>query len=190
MASGDHTVKVGAPQISFATHASLSPAAANVLELGTPTEVELSLLNLADTAAAQSSKFDLGANRAPDYTVKACLEWQVAAPTTALFVEFWVSWSNQSGALVANDGYATGSDGAYTGTPATLLEGLSQLDFIGVQVATADIEFQISTISGPLVPKERYGNLIVRNMAGQTLCDTDIIETNIVFTPNLPNTEA
>ena len=49
----DITLEVGAPQISFATHASLSPAAANVMEIGTPTEIEFSLLNLADTAAAQ-----------------------------------------------------------------------------------------------------------------------------------------
>ena len=45
------TLEIGAPQISFATHASLSPAAANKMEVGTPTEVELSLLNLADAAA-------------------------------------------------------------------------------------------------------------------------------------------
>ena len=178
----DITLEVGTPQISFATHASLSPAAANVMELGTPTEVELSLLDLADAAAVQSAKFALPANRAPRYSVRACLEWQVAAPTTALTVEFYIGWSNQSGALVGNSGYLTGSDGAYTGTPGTLVEGLSQLQFIGVQVATADIEFQISEI-GVIVPLERYGCLVVRNLAGQTLCDTDVIDTNIVFTP-------
>ena len=189
MASGDQTLKVGAPQISFATHASLSPAAANVMEVGTPTEVELSLLNLADTAAAMSAKFDLGAPRAPWYTVRACLEWQVAAPTTALVVEFWVAWSNQSTATVANDAYVSGSDAAYTGSPATLVEGLSQQKIIGVQVATADIEFQISTI-GILIPVSRFGVLTVRNLAGQVLCDTDIVETNIVFDPATPNVEA
>ena len=178
----DITVEIGTPQISFATHASLSPAAANVMELGTPTEIEFSLLNLATTAAAQSDKFDLPANFAPRYAVRACLEWQVAAPTTALTVEFYVGWSDSSSALVGNSGYLTGSDGAYTGTPGTLVEGLSQLDFIGVQVATADVEFQISTI-GIIVPQAQYGCLVVRNLAGQTLCDTDIIDTNIVFTP-------
>ena len=178
----DITIEVGAPQISFATHASLSPAAANVMEIGTPTEVEMSLLNLADTAAAQSDKFDLGANRAPRYLVRACLEWQVAAPTTALTIEFYVGWTDASGALVGNPGYLTGSDGAYTGTPGTLVEGLSQLDFIGVQVATADLEFQISNI-GIVVPLSRYPIQVVRNLAGQVLCDTDIIETNIVWTP-------
>lgn len=178
----DVTLEIGTPQISFATHAALSPAAANVMEVGTPTEVELSLLNLADTAARMSAKFALPANFAQRYTVRACLEWQVAAPTTALTVEFWVAWSSSSSALVSNDAYVSGSDAAYTGSPATLVEGLSQLDFIGVQVATADIEFQISTI-GILVPLERYGVLVVRNLAGQTLCDTDVIDTNVVFDP-------
>ncbi len=178
----DITLEVGAPQISFATHASLSPAAANVMEIGTPTEIEFSLLNLADTAAVQSAKFTLPAQRAPRYSVRACLEWQVAAPTTALTVEFYIGWSESSSALVGNSGFLTGSDGAYTGTPATLVEGLSQLQFIGVQVATADIEFQISTI-GTFVPLARYGSLVVRNLAGQTLCDTDIVETNVVFNP-------
>ncbi len=189
MASGDQTLKVGAPQISLATHASLSPAAANVMELGTPTEVELSLLNLADTAAAMSALIDFGANRAPWYTMRACLEWQVAAPTTALPVEFWMGWSNQSGATIANDAYLSGSAAAYTGSPATLVEGLSQLDHIGNQIATADIEFQISTI-GIVIPLSRYGILVVRNLAGQVLCDTDIIETNVVLDPATPNIAA
>lgn len=189
MAAGDQTLLVGAPQISLATHAALSPGAANVMELGTPTEVEMSFLNLADTAAVGSAKIDFGANRAPWYTARGCFEWQVAAPTTALFLEFWIAWSNQSGASVANDGYASGSDGAYTGTPATLLEGLSQLTFIGTQVATADLEFQISTI-GIFVPTSRYGIAICRNMGGQVLCDTDVIETNLVFDPGTPNIEA
>ncbi len=178
----DITVEIGTPQISFATHASLSPASANVMELGTPTEVEMSLLNLADAAAVQSAKFTLPDNFAPRYIVRACLEWQVAAPTTALTVDLFVGWSDSSSALVGNSGYLTGSDGAYTGTPGTLVEGLSQLHFIGSQFATADIEFQISTI-GILVPLAKHGSLVIRNAAGQVLCDTDIVETNIVFTP-------
>ncbi len=178
----DSTIEVGSPQISFATHASLVPAAANVMEIGTPTEVELSLLNLLTTAARMSAKFDLGANWSRRYSLKACLEWQVAAPTTGLTVDFYIGATDQSSALVGNPGYLSGSDAAYTGSPATLAEGLAQLLFIGPQVATADIEFQISEI-GIYEPVSRYGILVVVNNAGQTLCDTDIIETNVVLTP-------
>ncbi len=169
-------------QISFATHATYSPGTNNVIEVGTPTEVEMSLLDLADGAAVQSTKADLGAVRASRYVVTCCLEYQVAAPTTATLVEFYWAASGQSGAAVGNPGYATGADGAYTGTPATLVEGIAQLQPLGSLIVSADLEFQISDI-GVFSPKHRYGSLIVKNETGQKIADTDIIESAVVFTP-------
>lgn len=169
-------------QISFATHGSYAPGTNNVIEIGTPTEVEMSLLNLADGAAVQSTKADLGAVRADRYVLTPCIEYQVAAPTTATLIKFYWAASGQSGAAVGNPGYATGADGAYTGAPATLAEGISQLLLIGVMVVSADIEFQIADC-GLLYPKHRYGSLIVKNDTGQTICDTDIIESAAVLTP-------
>lgn len=169
-------------QISFATHASYVAATNNVIEIGTPTEVEMSLLDLADNAAVQSTKADLGAVRASRYVVTCCLEYQVAAPTTGTFVTFFWSASGQSGAAVGNPGYATGADGAYTGTPATLAEGIAQLVRIGFLEVSADLEFQIADI-GVFSPKHRYGSLIVLNETGQKIADTDIIESAVVLTP-------
>lgn len=169
-------------QISFATHASYVPTTNQVIEIGTPTEVEMSFLDLATGAAVQSTKFDFGIVRAQRYSIRACFEFQVAAPTTATLIKFYLSASGQSGPGVDNPGYATGADGAYTGTPATLTEGISQLDFIGSMFVTADIEFQISR-AGVFSPKDRYGSLIVLNETGQKIADTDIIETAVVFTP-------
>ena len=169
-------------QISFATHATYAPGTNNVIEVGTPTEVEMSLLDLADGAAVQSTKADLGAVRAARYVVTPCLEYQVAAPTTGTLVEFYWSASGQSGAAVGNPGYATGADGAYTGTPATLVEGIAQLVLIGVMVVSADLEFQIADI-GVFSPTHRYGSLIVKNETGQKIADTDIIESAVVLTP-------
>lgn len=169
-------------QISFATHASYVPGTNNVIEIGTPTEVEMSFLDLADAAAVQSTKFDFGAVRASRYVITACMEYQVAAPTTATLIEFYLAASGQSGAAVGNPGYATGADGAYTGTPATLVEGLSQLALIGIMLVTTDLEFQISDC-GVFSPTHRYGSLITRNLTGQKIADTDIIETAVVFTP-------
>ncbi len=171
-----------AKQISFATHASYVPTTNQVIEVGTPTEVEMSLLNLADAAAVQSTKADLGAVRASRYVVTACIEYQVTAPTTATFIEFYWAASGQSAAAVGNPGYATGADGAYTGTPGTLVEGISQLALIGVMLVTTDLEFQIADV-GIFSPAHRYGSLIVKNETGQTICDTDIIESAVVFTP-------
>ncbi len=169
-------------QISFATHGTYAPGTNNVIEIGTPTEVEMSLLNLADTAAVQSAKADLGAVRAARYVVTPCIEYQVAAPTTGTKIEFYWAPSGQSGPAVGNPGYATGADGAYTGTPATLAEGIVQLAFIGVLIVSADLEFQIADIA-VFSPTHRYGSLIVKNETGQTICDTDIVESAVVLTP-------
>ncbi len=169
-------------QISFATHASYVPTGGNIIEIGTPTEVELSLLDVADGAAVQSTKADLGTVRASRYVVTCCIEFQVAAPTTATLIEFYWAASGQATAANGNPGYTTGADGAYTGTPATLVEGIAQLQFLGTLVVSADNEFQIADI-GVFSPKHRYGNLVVKNETGQTICDTDIIETAIVMTP-------
>lgn len=176
-------------QISFATHASYAPATNNVIEIGTPTEVEMSLLDLADGAAVQSTKADLGAVRASRYVVTCCLEYHVAAPTTGTFVEFYWSASGQSGAAVGNPGYATGVDGAYTGTPATLVEGIAQLQRLGTLVVSADLEFQIADI-GVFSPKHRYGSLIVKNETGQKIAGTDIIESAVVLTPIVTDIQA
>lgn len=169
-------------QISFATHATYAPTTNQVIEIGTPTEVEMSLLNLADTAAVQSAKFDFGAVRAAKYVVTVCIEFQVAAPATGDLVEFYLAASGQSGAAVGNPGYVTGADGAYTGTPATLAEGVAQLARLGVLRVSADIEFQIADVI-VFSPTHRYGTLVVKNESNVTICDTDIIESAVVFTP-------
>ena len=176
-------------QISFATHATYVATANNVIEIGTPTDVEMSLLNLADGAAVQSTKADLGVVRAGLYVVTCCIEYQVTAPTTNTLVEFYWAASGQSGAGVGNPGYATGADGAYTGTPATLVEGISQLDLIGFLSVSTDLEFQIADC-GLFSPTHRYGSLIVKNETGQTICDTDITESAVVFTPIVPDIAA
>ncbi len=169
-------------QISFAIHATYAPGTDQVIEIGTPTEVELDLLDLLDTAAEQSAIADLGAVRAARYTVTCCIEYAVAAPTTNTFVEFYWAATGQSAAAVGNPGYTTGVVGAYTGTPATLAEGVAQLQFLGNLIVSADIEFQIANI-GVFSPVHRYGMLIVKNETGQTICDTDIIESAVVLTP-------
>jgi len=169
-------------QISLATHATYAPTTNQVIEIGTPTEVEMSFLDLADTAAVQSTKFDFGIVRAARYVITACMEYQITAPTTGTLIEFYLAASGQSAAAVGNPGYATGVDGAYTGTPATLVEGLSQLALIGVMLVTTDLEFQIADC-GVFSPTHRYGSLIVRNLTGQKIADTDIIETAAMLTP-------
>ena len=169
-------------QISFKVNASYAPAAANTIEIGTPTDVELDLVDLLNGAAEQSAKADLGAVRASRYVVTACIEYEVAAPTTGTRIEFYWAASGQSTAANGNPGFTTGVVGAYTGTPADLDEAIAQLQFLGALVVSADIEFQIANI-GVFSPTHRYGMLIVKNETGQTICDTDVVESAVVLTP-------
>ncbi len=178
---------VAAAQISFATHATYAPADANLIELVSPTvsivEVEMAFIDWLDTAAEQSAIADLGLVRAPLYQLSVCMEYQVGAPTTATQIEWYWAATNNATAARGNPGFTTGAVGAYDGGPATLVEGISQLDFIGVLNVTADIEFQIQINCGFLSPATRYGMLIGINKTGATVCDTDVVESAAVLTP-------
>ncbi len=173
-------------QISFATHGNYAPAAANTIELGSPTttlvELEMALLNLGDNAARQSAKADLGVVRAARYLVTVCIEYQLASPTTGTPVRLYWGASGQSTPLNGNPGYLTGSDAVYDGGPATLEEGLFQLQPIGVLIVSADQEFQIADV-GIFSPTHRYGSLVVVNRTGVVICDTDSNDSAVVLTP-------
>ena len=142
------------------------------------------MLNLADAAAAQSAKVDLGLNHAERYAVVAAIEMQVAAATLGDVVEFYWSASPSSVAAVANLGGASGVVASYDGYSADLATAVKQLIYIGSMVMTDDAfdSLQIGYI-GDLYPPHRYGSLIVKNEADATLCDTDDIESAVVFNP-------
>lgn len=57
-----------------------APSANSVITEGTPTAVQIDCTSLADDAARQSDKCDLGANRAPGYFCRAAIEF-AATPT-------------------------------------------------------------------------------------------------------------
>lgn len=175
-------------QITFANFVGdFSPTAANDLREGTDTEVELVLLNLADTAAAQSAQADLGVHFAERYACVAAIEMQVAAATAGEVVEFYWNASASATAATGNMGAATGSAAAYSGYSSDLADAVKQLIFIGNMVMTDDAvdSLQIGYI-GELFPPHRFGSLIVKNEAGQTICDTDDIEAHVVLNPIIP----
>lgn len=168
-------------QFSFADHAGdFSATAANDLEQGTPTDVQLSLASVADDAARQSAKFDLGATRAGYYSVVAAIEF-AATPTAGEIVEFYVAWSPDATAANGNPGGCSGSDAAFTGYSSNLDDSLKQLDLVGVMTTTvqATTTVQIAAVGG-FVPKERYGCLVVVNRSGAAL-HSDDVESHIVF---------
>ena len=172
-------------QISFANHAGdFSPTAANDLQEGTPTEGELVLLNLADGAAVQSAKIDLGVKWAESYVSDACIEMQLAAADADSTVDMYWNASSSPTAGVANKGGASGVAGAYTGYSADLSQSLKQLIEIGSMVMTDDaVDSQQIGMAGIFNPPHRYGSLILVNNTGQTICDTDDIEAHVVCSP-------
>lgn len=177
------------PQICFAHFAGdvFNPTGANDLRKGTDTEVELVLQDLADGAACQSAKADLGADRADQYAVRACIEMQVAAATAGGAIEFYWSPSSSGTAATGNAGACSGSAEAYSGYSSDLADAVKQLQFLGVMTMTDDAvdSIQIAEV-GILRTRERYGCLVVKNECGQTVCDTDDIEAHVVLDPIVP----
>jgi len=168
-------------QILFNNSATYAPATAlNDIEVGTPTDVQIDLTAILDTEARASTKADLGALRAAAYSVIAAIEMQ-ATPVTGEVIEFYWAPSAVSVAGTGNPGGVTGTDADYTGSPATLAEGVAKLIFIGVMVMSADANIQVDFI-GILVPPTRFGMLVVKNEAGATT-GADVVETAIAFDP-------
>lgn len=170
-------------QLSFADHAGdFSPAAGSSLEQGTPTDVQLSLASVADNAARQSAKFDLGATRAGYYHIIAAIEF-AATPVAGDIVEFYIAWSPDATAANGNPGGVSGSDAAYAGYSSNLDASLKQLDPVGMMVVTAQATTTVQVgLVGGFYPKERYGTLVVVNQAGAAV-HSDDVECHVVFDP-------
>ena len=190
------TEQDGTPkQIVFANHGGeFSPLANNDLRISTDgsneTDVECLFKDLADGAARESAKADLGENRAVEYNVRACIEMQSAAATAGSTVEFYWGPSQSSSAAVGNPGGLSGATGDYSGYSSDLADSVKQLDLIGVVTMTNDAtpSIQISEV-GVIRAKERYGCIVVKNETDQTVCDTGNLNSHVVFDPIIPESQ-
>lgn len=172
-------------QMCFADHGAdfAGGAAGTSLEFGTPTDVQWDSTDLADGAARQSAKCDLGVLRAPAYKVRAAFEFAVA-PVSLVVVELYWAPSSSSTAANGNAGGVSGSDATYTGTAGdSLADSVPQLDYIGVFSCTADATGTVQVAEvGVFSPTARYGSLVVKNEAGQAF-HSDAVESHVVFDP-------
>lgn len=171
-------------QLSFADHAGdFLPTAANDLEQGTPTNVQLQYTGVVDGAFVNSTKADFGVNRAAQFSVMSVIEWG-SAPVAGVTVNYWWAPSPDSVNANGNPGGVDGVDGAYVGYGAAAVdadEARGQLLYIGSLVATADSGIQVAYI-GTFSPPERFGCLIIKNASGVTFF-TDDVEMHTVVTP-------
>lgn len=175
-------------QILFRDVTDYAPAAANVLTKsgGTPTAVQIDMTGVANNAARQSDKVDLGAVRAPSYAVRAAFEL-AATPTAGNLIKLYWAPSQSATAGTANAGGVSGADSAYAGYSANLDAALRQLIYIGPFVCTAQATgtVQIGEVQGILAPTERYGTLIIDNDSGAAF-HSDAVEISVVFDPIVP----
>lgn len=141
---------------------------------------QINLTSIANGAARQSDKVDLGATRARLYAVMVGIEIDVA-PTAGALVEFYWAASHSATAGTGNDGGTSGADGAYKAGEED--EWKKQLILLGTLVCTNDAAptVQRQTI-GYFVPPERYGQLVVVNKSGQAF-EGDAVEMSIAFVP-------
>ena len=174
-------------QIVFADHAGdFNPTASNDLRKTTDgsqeLDVQLALASVADAAGRQSTKVDLGENRAQAYQVRVAFE-MAATPTAGDVIElYWAtSWSSSTG--TANPGNITGIDSAYAGYSSNLAASVKQLLWIGNFVCTAQTTatVQVSEV-GLFSPPERYGVLVVKNESNAAF-HSDDVECHVVFDP-------
>lgn len=148
---------------------------------GTRTD-QIDLTSIANNAARQSAKVDLGALRAPRHAVTGAMEVDVA-PASGTVIELYWGPSTHATAATANPGGLSGSDAAYSGTSGDSLDdSLKQLDFIGAIVCTSDADPALQIQTFVYSPTTRYGCLVVYNKSGQAFV-ADAIEMFVTFTP-------
>lgn len=144
--------------------------------------VQIDLTSIAAAAARQGVKVDLGATRAARYDVTLRIEFDVA-PTSGRVVSLWWAPSPHATAATANPGGVSGADAAYTGTAGdSLADSITQLQLVGVLVATSDAATVVNQQSFTFFPASRYGSPVVYNEADQAL-EGDAVEMSIIFTP-------
>jgi hypothetical protein len=183
----DFLQKIGLYKLCFADHnGDFNPLAVNTLYTGSPLTVELGTAGLADGAAKQSEKIDLGylvETNAPLYNVVACLEF-AATPTAGEKVEFYWAPSPTLSTGYGNPGGVSGLDSTYTGDSSNLAAAIKQLQHIGNFICT-DVETSEDVQKGYIGtfrPKERYGSLSIKTESGEN-CHSADDQNHILFEP-------
>ncbi len=144
--------------------------------------LQIDLTSLADGAAREGAKADLGATRAARYSVTLRIELDVAAASGAV-VDLYMGQSPHGTAGTANPGGLTGADAAYTGTAGDSVgDSIVQCSWVGSLACTSDADTVIQQSTFAFVPSERYVIPVVFNNAGQAF-EGDAVEMSVLMTP-------
>jgi hypothetical protein len=144
---------------------------------------QIDLTSLADGAARQGAKADLGATRAKQYRVLVGIEMDVA-PASGATIDFHWAASPEATAAEVNPGGTSGADAGYTGTAGDSLDdSLDQLEFIGSLRLTSDAATVVQYGEvGMLSDLQRYGMPVVDNNGGQAF-EGDAVEMFVALVP-------
>jgi hypothetical protein len=142
----------------------------------------ITLASIANDAARQGAKGDLGAVRAARWSVLVEINMDVA-PAAGAYVEFWWSSSPSAVAATQNTGACSGTDAAYTGsTGGSVDQTKYQMQLMGTLVLTPDADGVVQVQEFAFMPLPRYGMPVVVNKGGQAL-EGDDDSHRITLTP-------
>ena len=145
-------------------------------------DYDMTIDGLLTAAAGQGAKGDLGATRAPSFSVEFMIDTGATAPAVGETVDLYWAASNNATAGNNNPGGASGTDAAYTGIgSATIAESVTELLFVGSLVCVDEVNTNLRTYF-TLAPNERYGMPVVVNNTGQTLGTGSVV----TLTPIIP----
>ena len=142
----------------------------------------LTMASIANDAARQGAKGDLGALRAARYSFLVENNMDVI-PNAGRTLEYWWSSSPSATAGTQNTGACSGTDSAYTGsTGGSIDETKAQLQYVGVLVLTPDADTVIQIQEFIFFPLQQYGMPVLVNKSGQAL-EGDDDSHRITVTP-------
>ncbi len=128
---------------------------------------EMDLGGLANAAAFQGAKGDLGATRAANYAVRVGIELDVDLSAAGTIEVYWSS-SPSATAATSNTGGASGASEAYTDGVNSQSANLVLLGILSLPI-TCDDDICYQGQIGIFTPTERYGMPVVINKSGQAL---------------------
>lgn len=171
--------------ISFGVSGSFSPAdAATNWTNGAGITNLITLASLADDAARQSDKVDLGATYASRYSVYASFDFTGETPVSGDQIHlYWApstSGTQANGNIFGNSGADAAAPGGALGS-VTIDEFVQMCVYIGSMRVTDDAAVQAGYI-GTFTPPSRYGQLIVYNKAGDAF-EADDVENHVTLVP-------
>lgn len=183
MALPDSQVLQVGTSIVFGVSGSFSPADAGTQWAAAITDL-LTLAGVADGAGRQSDKVDLGASRAPAYTLLGCVDFTGEAPTTGETVDYY--WLPSTNGIQAN-GNVAGNSGADADAPGGALGSITLAEFILQAIPIGHLVVHDGAVVqnamvGVLIPPTRYGQLLVVNNSGDVF-EADDVEMHQVLQP-------